>query len=370
MILPNGWHRVGLNVGTDLGAGIRRTATQTVLIETDGAPLTRQEIEAHYECPQPWQEHPLDPLVWCKKMDLRDDPMNSIKTVVFEYDNEYNNDGKMPAGGPRKFEPNPLLRPAEITRDTWVQQEEVVFDMDDKRVETTAKERMIFQADFRYLQFNVVKHIPSRFRFPQNRLPDQNNIEGMGHSPGRDSVDFLNSDNLILFGETYEAGTLWATDFRESSYNAQDNYIFYTFAFKIRVNPNGWKKWMLNAGWLETRRYIQWGRASTTPVWIEDFTGLPLASIPRTIPGEGPALKEKFEGQRRIQIGPDKLFARQEVLLDENGRAYRDSEGFVIAPDTGGGSEATPALYKKFRLYQKLDFAKNLPLSLEFNGKA
>lgn len=381
-----GWWRTGLNIGSDVSAGIRRTATQTVLVETDGSPLTRAEIEAYPECPKAWESHPLDPDVWCKRFNFNDNPDNSVKVVTFEYDNQYDNDGKLPTGGPRKFEPNPLLRPCEITRSTWVHREEVHYSMDNKRVETTAGERLMMDDEFCYEQFNCVKNLPRRFNFPTKVLPDQNkDIVQNQYSPGMDSIDFVNSDNVTLFGRTYPERTLWATNFRETSYIIEGNYIYYTLSWNIRVNPNGWARRLLNAGFHEKQHWLLLRNSTTQEVvHVLNTTGLERNVLASEFgdglkklgydPAAGWVLYDDyFEGLQRIRLADDQ-YPRTPVLLDDRGRAFRDWYGNVVTPDYGSqgrtANDDISPIFRYFRTKQLLDFTKNLPLDLQFNGKA
>lgn len=351
-----GWYRVGLSLKQRVNSGVERSASMTVLVETDDNVLTREQILNHPECPLAWQQHPLDPDCFAKSLVFNDDPMNSVKTLIFEYDNTYENNGNLPNGGPLKFEPNPILRPAEISSSTYAVTEDFTVDMDGKKVENTAGEKMLTTAEFHYQSFHVVKHLPKPFGLSNAALlPD--NPETPGNiSSGQFSVDFINSDNVTIKGTKFNPGTLWATNFVETSYRIEGPYVYYTLAYDIRHNPNGWHKWMLNAGYCEKRRFAsfyQIGNASNV-IELEDTTIEP--------PGFNLSQAKILKGMRRIRIGPEGAeFPRQPVPLDTEGRAFRDSTGAVVSPDTGSLEGYAPFL-KKFRVYRNLQFNGNLPL--------
>lgn len=340
-------------IGAGSGQNVDRRRTDVVLVNTNGPTLDRLTLENYSQFPQYFAPHPQDPSVRFYDYDWKPRE-GSIQEVRLNYSNKMMDNGKFPGGGGNPFQyiANPVARPALIRRGTYAEVKRMEVDAMGNKVETAAGEMIPLMQEYHYTNFLVQKNIERPFKLGRAALkqrrdqiissigPDGETLYSLGLYPEAfDSIDFLNSDTVVIRGIPYAPLTLWATNFSDSEYQIEGDFVYYALSFEIRHKPSGWWRKVIHAGYLYNKA-----------IYPAGFVGPPSDQQWDT-----------FQKQaERIKVGNPPGYPREPVPLDSRGRPFTNNEGEIITSALGG-LNPDKLVYRWFLPYQQLDFRRNLP---------
>lgn len=341
-MIINSWQIVSdVPSGTGFGQS-ERTRRVTVQIDTDSNYVDRFVLESHPGFPAVLSTHPADPTLWFIDYEVQSDSMSSIHNIIFYYSNRLAND-------PLQYGDNPLSRPARITRGTFRHTERVWVDLDGRPAQTTAGEPLYITHDFALPIFHITKNIAQPlkivgglFKRVEYTGPNRTTKYKEGIVP-YSSMDFRNTDAVEIKGEIYQPGTLWATDFNESDLRFENNVPYYQLSYTIRLNPNGWWRKVLNAGYLgRIPKEINTNAGNGQTVTF-DKDGDPIFPV------------------ERIKVGTPPAYPNTPIPLDAKGRVFQNDKKEILTSETGGLSPSQ-LVYLYFNIHNDIVFTGSLPL--------
>ena len=187
---------------------------------------------------------------------------------------------------PKKDDPNPLNRPAEITLDGNETQIPVYQDGEGTWYVNTAGDLLEgVTEDYEQPVWRVAKNLA---KTPQWIL----------RYPGA-----VNSDTVRLDGLTFQPGELRLKRLRRGGVQEENDQSYYSLSYELHFREGGWLRQIPNRGHHE------------------------IAATGRVIWGQG-GLQSEYE-RRRILVGSPAAPTEEPVFLNQHGAAYRDEDGNV-----------------------------------------